>query len=534
VWLDRLDAIYDDLRTAFFSLSGEEESIQGLEVAANFWQHWWIRGYWHDGLALLKRLLGGNAHTLGPHVWGRALTGAGTLAYSQGNIPTARSLLQEASNVLKHVGTPHDHALLLNLQGLVAFHCAQLEAAHALHKKALAISRAATDHHNTIFGLRRLARIALERQERSVARTYVEECRSLCEASGSLQQLAFTYTLVGDLAREEGDFERAREFHRQSLALCQQLRSTWGIAESHYHLGLDAYEQGDTDQAARDFTHGLTLAEVAGERLVVAWLIECLAGVAAVRGDPERALQLAGAAAALRQVLGISQRLPSEERRLLRWLSTVRRQFHCTAESAFWLKGQLMSQGEAVRCALDVGGSPAAQRQGKGNGQAKLRLRAYLASGAAKSAKSCAVLTPREEEVMALLCSGASNQAIARELRVSIHTVRRHVSNILTKLNASCRTEAAVHFLGSTYASQKEERSDTPRLLDELVDLGAAPLSQREREVLRLLMRGKTTRAIAEALSISTTTVRRHVANACRALGVNSRTEAITHLLISR
>ena len=52
-------------------------------------------------------------------------------------------------------------------------------------------------------------------------------------------------------------------------------------------------------------------------------------------------------------------------------------------------------------------------------------------------------LSPREAEVLRLVARGASNQEIADELVVSPHTVRRHVSNLLTKLDVSSRTAAA-------------------------------------------------------------------------------------------
>jgi NarL family two-component system response regulator LiaR len=52
-------------------------------------------------------------------------------------------------------------------------------------------------------------------------------------------------------------------------------------------------------------------------------------------------------------------------------------------------------------------------------------------------------LSAREREVLSLLTSGLSNRAIAERLIVSPSTVDFHVSNILGKLGASTRTEAA-------------------------------------------------------------------------------------------
>jgi LuxR family maltose regulon positive regulatory protein len=51
-------------------------------------------------------------------------------------------------------------------------------------------------------------------------------------------------------------------------------------------------------------------------------------------------------------------------------------------------------------------------------------------------------LTARELEVLQLLVAGASNQAIADRLVISLHTVKRHVTNILQKLDATSRLDA--------------------------------------------------------------------------------------------
>jgi LuxR family maltose regulon positive regulatory protein len=51
-------------------------------------------------------------------------------------------------------------------------------------------------------------------------------------------------------------------------------------------------------------------------------------------------------------------------------------------------------------------------------------------------------LTPRESEVLRLLATGATNRAIAAKLFVTERTVKAHVTRILTKLDATTRTEA--------------------------------------------------------------------------------------------
>ena len=52
-------------------------------------------------------------------------------------------------------------------------------------------------------------------------------------------------------------------------------------------------------------------------------------------------------------------------------------------------------------------------------------------------------LTAREAEVLELIASGDSNKLIARALDISPHTVKRHVANVLEKLNLQSRGQAA-------------------------------------------------------------------------------------------
>jgi len=62
-------------------------------------------------------------------------------------------------------------------------------------------------------------------------------------------------------------------------------------------------------------------------------------------------------------------------------------------------------------------------------------------------------LTEREQEVLNLVVQGQSNQQIAESLVISITTVKAHISNILSKLGVTSRTEAIAYALRHKLAS---------------------------------------------------------------------------------
>lgn len=71
------------------------------------------------------------------------------------------------------------------------------------------------------------------------------------------------------------------------------------------------------------------------------------------------------------------------------------------------------------------------------------RLARRAAEGRREAARPPSALTSREREVLGLLVEGLGSDDIARRLSISSNTVRTHVQNVLTKLQAHSRLEAA-------------------------------------------------------------------------------------------
>jgi DNA-binding NarL/FixJ family response regulator len=77
-------------------------------------------------------------------------------------------------------------------------------------------------------------------------------------------------------------------------------------------------------------------------------------------------------------------------------------------------------------------------------GIAERMMHFFVADPRAEPTEAFPELTDREREVLALIAQGRANADIARQLTISVKTVRNHVSNILSKLQVADRAQAAI------------------------------------------------------------------------------------------
>jgi LuxR family maltose regulon positive regulatory protein len=132
--------------------------------------------------------------------------------------------------------------------------------------------------------------------------------------------------------------------------------------------------------------------------------------------------------------------------------------FETVAASGEW--GAALLAGPAVlerlARALAHDGLPAAQAQQLGRWAASARALAGTPAAGTPAAPrppaaptapaGAALLSAREREVLARIAAGDSNKLIARAFELSPHTVKRHVANILDKLNLRSRGQAAAWY----------------------------------------------------------------------------------------
>jgi non-specific serine/threonine protein kinase len=157
-----------------------------------------------------------------------------------------------------------------------------------------------------------------------------------------------------------------------------------------------------------------------GHRMGMATSLEGLAWVVASEA-PERAALLLGAAEALFAELGSMPILPYWHVHHPACEEAIRARIGDAGYRRCVEQGRTLSRDQVVATALESAPAAAPAATGGDAGE----------------------LSAREMEVARLVASGMTNPAIARELFVSVATVKTHVSHILTKLGLDSRVQLA-------------------------------------------------------------------------------------------
>ena len=117
-------------------------------------------------------------------------------------------------------------------------------------------------------------------------------------------------------------FEEARQWFEKSMQLSRQVGDTWMVANCHNNLGNATRGLGDHAAARAHYAESLRAYRDYDDRWSLAFLLEDIGMLAASRGDVRSALELVGAADAIREVIG-APRAPSLEQEMERQLASA-------------------------------------------------------------------------------------------------------------------------------------------------------------------------------------------------------------------
>jgi len=350
-WAERFDLEHNNFRAALESLTETGDADWGLRLGTALFRFWELREHFAEGRDRLGRLLNLPGAAAPTKARSRALFAAGVLSGEQGDYAAASKLITESQVIAGQLGDNTGVAVSLNALAVLALDRGDVALAHSLFEQSLALWRESGDLKAVARALSNLANVVKLQRDYHRARTLYSECLSIFRGLRDTTGVAWSLNYQGDVAREQGDSAAAQSLYQQCLAMFREIDDRWGIAGTLADLGNLAREQGDFPAAHLLYQESITIFLQLDHKRGIARLLECFASSAAAQSKPERALRLAGAAAALRQNIG-APLTAAEQNKLENGLEPARQSISIAAGSAEWLEGWALPIEKALEEAL--------------------------------------------------------------------------------------------------------------------------------------------------------------------------------------
>ncbi len=351
-WLERFDVEHDNFRAALDWLTDQGNAEWSLRLAAALFRYWEAREYIAEGRERLTTALKLSGAESPSKPRARALFAAGVLAGAQKDYAAARELLEEALRIDRELADKWGVAVTLNALAVTALDARDVVTSRRLSEEVLALWRELGDRMAVARSLVNLASVAKVQGDYEFARSLYEEAISIFRERNDPTAVARVLNHQGDLAREQGDFEAAGSLYERSLVTFREFGDRWGVAGCLADMGSLALERGEFSAADSLYRESLEIFHGLEHKRGIARVLEHLACSAAARGRSQRALKLAGAAAALRQALG-TPLPPAEQAGLEKGLEPARRALGREGAAA-WMEGWATPIEEAVAEALAI------------------------------------------------------------------------------------------------------------------------------------------------------------------------------------
>ena len=312
--------------------------------------YWFLLGSLHEGLTWLEEMLARTGSSERSVARGRALLGAGMLAWAEGDYEAASPRAEESLSIVRESGDKQLIGWAESQLGLVRMGQRNSAAARSLFEESRILFKDFGDVWSEAFALCLLGSVAYNSGDPAEARVHYEESLRLFQGQGDALFASFVLSALEVMLLTQGDQETARSLEQQLQPLMQQARNRGALVLFLINMGeIWLHRWGDKQQAKVLYSGGLSLwqgLQGIEQRIGIVKALAGLAEVAAAQGQAERAGRLFGAAARL---------LPAASsywEEVNRRIAAARAQLDAATFEVGWAAGQAMTQEQAITEAL--------------------------------------------------------------------------------------------------------------------------------------------------------------------------------------
>jgi predicted ATPase len=346
-WLERLSLEHDNIRAALEWLQVTGNAEWGLRLCIGLAVYSYDRVDRAEARARLLSFLKMPAASQPAKLRAKALWCAGGFSIEEADFALARDFLEKALASYRKLEDPGGILVCLNNLAVLSRAQGNYAGASSLFRETVDLLQKLGDRMSLARALTNLADIARAQGDFARALSLHQESLSIFLESGDRVGTAWSFNHQAAVLREQGDLVTARALCEQALEIFREQNTQPGVARSFFDLAGLARDQGDPVGAQSLYAEALALFHQLGLTRDLVRVFEELASCAADHGSWDRSLRLAGAAGALRRMLGTP--LPaSRKARLERSLAAAREQLDNAAATIAWLEGAELPLKQAV------------------------------------------------------------------------------------------------------------------------------------------------------------------------------------------
>lgn len=437
-----------------------------------------------------------------------------------GDYPMAYALLEESQTVSKKLGKQNEVARYLGVLGEVVLR-QNLEDAHgrALLEESLAIFRETGNEEETASRLYTLGHIEFTQGNIGAGQKLLGECLAIFRRLGNQVMTATTLRLLGHLEAQKCNFAEAYTFMQESVAIARQLGDQWMLSNSLSYLGLVTLNQGKYEEARAPLKESVAIAREIGDQRRLADALGVMALLPLNEGEYAATQEL------LEESLTIFKTREDRYAMVFRMadlgMLAIRQgkaeKARPLIEEALALSIQMGSRWFTASCLERLGEVMVAQNQ---------PLRAVELWGTAQAIRDAigAPIPPIEWVPYEHAVEQAKIMLDQAEFQATWNAGYTSPLEQVLADQSKLKRSPALRRTSRSPGNTSRARNTTPPSLTE-------SLTERERDVLRLLMSGASNREIARHLIISEGTVKKHVSNICSKFSVQRRSQVIAKAL---